>query len=354
MLTILDRVDLSIAAGDFVAVLGPSGSGKSTLLALMAGLDKPSDGEVLLDGRPDPGSLRGRPREVATREDRLRLPVVPAVVGNLTALREHPAAARAAWRALGPRPRRPTARDRGPRRPHATTTPPSSPAASSSGWPWRERSLQRAVDPAGRRADGKPRQRDRREGPPDPDRSAPRPGNYAGAGHPRLGGGGPGRPARSPARRTDRAGGEGAKPGLSMKAALYLRYMARESRGSAKAPGLFRPLSRGRGRGGGGRGRSVGRHGRRPAVQGARAAGGRSGGRGAAGTSRSSSTTCWRPLQARGAPTSARWSPWSPLAPVPSPARSHLAELKVVEGEYPFYGRLELEPDGDITEMLER
>ena len=51
MLTILDHVDLAVAPGEFVAVLGPSGSGKSTLLGLMAGLDRPTEGEVLLDGR---------------------------------------------------------------------------------------------------------------------------------------------------------------------------------------------------------------------------------------------------------------------------------------------------------------
>ena len=49
-LTILDAVDLSIAAGSFVAVVGPSGSGKSTLLGLMAGLDRPTEGSIHLDG----------------------------------------------------------------------------------------------------------------------------------------------------------------------------------------------------------------------------------------------------------------------------------------------------------------
>ena len=54
-LTILDRVDLAIQPGEFTAVLGPSGSGKSTLLALMAGLDRPTSGEIRIDGTPIQG-----------------------------------------------------------------------------------------------------------------------------------------------------------------------------------------------------------------------------------------------------------------------------------------------------------
>ena len=49
-LTILHPTDLSVPAGQFVAVVGPSGSGKSTLLGLIAGLDTPSSGEIAIDG----------------------------------------------------------------------------------------------------------------------------------------------------------------------------------------------------------------------------------------------------------------------------------------------------------------
>jgi len=49
-LTILHPLTLTIPSGRFMAIVGPSGSGKSTLLGLLAGLDAPSTGEILVDG----------------------------------------------------------------------------------------------------------------------------------------------------------------------------------------------------------------------------------------------------------------------------------------------------------------
>jgi len=49
-LTILHPLSIDVARGRFLAIVGPSGSGKSTLLGLIAGLDAPTSGEVVIDG----------------------------------------------------------------------------------------------------------------------------------------------------------------------------------------------------------------------------------------------------------------------------------------------------------------
>ena len=66
-LTVLDGLDLDVARGEKVAVIGPSGSGKTTLLHLVAGLEEPDEGEVVVAGTP----LRGLDREqrAAVRRD---------------------------------------------------------------------------------------------------------------------------------------------------------------------------------------------------------------------------------------------------------------------------------------------
>lgn len=51
---VLERIDLKIASGEFVTLVGASGSGKSTLLRILLGQERPSSGEVRLDGQPLP------------------------------------------------------------------------------------------------------------------------------------------------------------------------------------------------------------------------------------------------------------------------------------------------------------
>lgn len=64
---ILNKVDLSVQVGEFLAILGPSGSGKSTLLSIAGLLLTPDDGRIILEGR-DLGQLSDKERTLIRRE----------------------------------------------------------------------------------------------------------------------------------------------------------------------------------------------------------------------------------------------------------------------------------------------
>ena len=61
VIKIIDDLYFTIKSGESVAITGPSGSGKSTLLGLLAGLDKPTIGKVMIDGTAlfDPDIVKG-------------------------------------------------------------------------------------------------------------------------------------------------------------------------------------------------------------------------------------------------------------------------------------------------------
>ena len=59
---VLERMNISVNAGEFITMVGTSGCGKSTFLKMLLGMEQPSSGQLLLDGKPiaqEPDQTRG-------------------------------------------------------------------------------------------------------------------------------------------------------------------------------------------------------------------------------------------------------------------------------------------------------
>jgi RND family efflux transporter MFP subunit len=99
---VLEKLDLDLPRGDFVALMGPSGSGKTTLLNLLGGLDRPTTGSIEVEGLAIDRLSDSKARTMARRQRRFRVPDVQPAAGAHRRAQRRTAAAADAARQGGP------------------------------------------------------------------------------------------------------------------------------------------------------------------------------------------------------------------------------------------------------------
>ena len=184
---ILKDIDLHIGRGEAIGLVGPSGSGKSTLLMVMAGLERPDTGSVVVAGETLDRARRGRAGALPRPQCRHRVPVVPPDPDHDGA-RKRRGAARTRRRRRRARTRRAGACRGRARRARASL---SGAALRRRAAARRARARARAQsgDPDRRRADRQSRRDDRRRDHRPDVRRSRRARHHAGAGHARSGAG---------------------------------------------------------------------------------------------------------------------------------------------------------------------